>query len=76
MQAGRGDESKYHCLVLTIICTIATFQMWTGTRLAATLRGDESEEKLDMLKDLDLIMLLLYVPEGDEKSSRVHASRR
>uniref|UniRef100_A0A7I4BKD6 4-hydroxy-3-methylbut-2-en-1-yl diphosphate synthase (ferredoxin), chloroplastic n=1 Tax=Physcomitrium patens TaxID=3218 RepID=A0A7I4BKD6_PHYPA len=47
-----------------------------GTRLAVTLRGDEPEEQLAKLKDLDLIMLLLYIPEGDEKSSRVHASRR
>lgn len=48
----------------------------SGTRLAVTLRGDEPEEQLAKLKDLDLIMLLLYIPEGDEKSSRVHASRR
>ncbi|KAG0556909.1 hypothetical protein KC19_11G088200 [Ceratodon purpureus] len=47
-----------------------------GTRLAVTLRGDEPEERLEMLKDLDLIMLLQYLPEGDEKASRVHASRR
>jgi hypothetical protein len=50
--------------------------VFPGTRLAVTLRGDEPEEKLEMLKDLDLIMLLQYLPEGDEKSSRVHASRR
>jgi len=50
--------------------------MLPGTRLAVTLRGDEPEEKLEMLKDLDLIMLLQHLPEGDEKSSRVHASRR
>lgn len=50
--------------------------MFSGTRLAVTLRGDEPEEKLEMLKTLDLIMLLQHLPEGDEKSSRVHASRR
>lgn len=47
-----------------------------GTRLAVTLRGDEPEEQLELLKNLDLIMVLQYLPEGDEKSSRVHASRR
>lgn len=41
-----------------------------------TLRGDEPEEQLELLKNLDLIMVLQYLPEGDEKSSRVHASRR
>jgi len=50
--------------------------MFSGTRLAVTLRGDEPEEKLKLLENLDLIMLLQYLPEGDEKSSRVHASRR
>ena len=50
--------------------------MFSGTRLAVTLRGDEPEERLEILKDLDLIMLLQYLPEGDEKASRVHASRR
>lgn len=50
--------------------------IFPGIRLAVTLRGDEPEEKLEMLKDLDLIMLLQYLPEGDEKSSHVHASRK
>ncbi|KAG0564073.1 hypothetical protein KC19_8G080700 [Ceratodon purpureus] len=68
-----------HAMALATIDEIASGahkKLPTGTRLAVTLRGDEPEEKLDMLKDLDLIMLLQYLPEGDEKSSRVHSSRR
>lgn len=55
---------------------LTSSNMLLGTRLAVTLRGDEPEEQLAILKDLDLIMLLHYLPEGDERSSRVHASRR
>lgn len=48
-----------------------------GTRLAVTLRGDESYEQLDILKDVDDITMLLHnVPYGEEKVGRVHASRR
>ncbi|KAJ7526617.1 hypothetical protein O6H91_16G014800 [Diphasiastrum complanatum] len=46
-----------------------------GTRLAVTLRGDESEEQLDLLKSIDATLLLVYLPE-DKNVSRVHASRR
>lgn len=55
---------------------LTNFDLFSGTRLAVTLRGDEPDGRLKMLKDLDLIMLLQYLPEGDEKSSRVHASQR
>jgi len=48
-----------------------------GTRLAVTLRGDESYEQLDILKDVDDITMLLHnVPYGEEKTGRVHAARR
>ncbi|KAL2622246.1 hypothetical protein R1flu_002451 [Riccia fluitans] len=47
-----------------------------GTRYAVTVRGDESYEELEGLKSLDATMLLVYLPEDEEKSSRVHASRR
>ncbi|BBN11194.1 (E)-4-hydroxy-3-methylbut-2-enyl-diphosphate synthase [Marchantia polymorpha subsp. ruderalis] len=47
-----------------------------GTRYAVTLRGDESYEELDILKSLDATMLLVYLPEDEQRSSRVHASRR
>jgi (E)-4-hydroxy-3-methylbut-2-enyl-diphosphate synthase len=48
-----------------------------GTRLAVTLRGDESYEQLDLLKGVDDITMLLHsVPYGEEKTGRVHAARR
>nr|CAB3472037.1 unnamed protein product [Digitaria exilis] len=48
-----------------------------GTRLAVTLRGDESYEQLDILKGADDITMLLHnIPYGEEKTGRVHASRR
>ncbi|PWZ20355.1 hypothetical protein Zm00014a_001110 [Zea mays] len=48
-----------------------------GTRLAVTLRGDESYEQLDILKDVDDITMLLHnVPYVEEKTGRVHAARR
>ncbi|KAJ7566366.1 hypothetical protein O6H91_02G099400 [Diphasiastrum complanatum] len=46
-----------------------------GTRLAVTLRGDESEQMLDLLKSTEATLLLIDLPE-DEVVSRVHASRR
>ncbi|GJN05013.1 hypothetical protein PR202_ga22607 [Eleusine coracana subsp. coracana] len=48
-----------------------------GTRLAVTLRGDESYEQLDILKGVDDITMLLHnIPYGEEKTGRVHAARR
>lgn len=47
-----------------------------GTRLAISLRGDESYEELAALKTADATMLLINLPRHDQKVSRVHASRR
>nr|CAB3476117.1 unnamed protein product [Digitaria exilis] len=48
-----------------------------GTRLAVTLHGDESYEQLDILKGVnDITMLLHNIPYREEKTGRVHASRR
>lgn len=48
-----------------------------GTRLAVTVRGDESYEDLDILKDSqDITMLLNSIPWTDDKISRTHAARR
>ncbi|TVU29358.1 hypothetical protein EJB05_20922 [Eragrostis curvula] len=48
-----------------------------GTRLAVTLRGDESYEQLDILKGVDDITMLLHnIPYGEEKTGRVQAARR
>lgn len=73
----RATSTITSILSLQLICILLTrSDLLSGTRLAVTLRGDEPDEKLEILKDLDLIMLLHYLPEGDEKSSRVHSSRR
>ncbi|KAI3983359.1 hypothetical protein MKX01_013426 [Papaver californicum] len=47
-----------------------------GTRLAVSVRGDESFEDLHVLKDVDATMLLHDLPFTEEKISRVHAARR
>jgi hypothetical protein len=47
-----------------------------GTRYAVTVRGDEPYEQLEALKNVDATMVLAYLPEDEEKSSRVQASRR
>lgn len=47
-----------------------------GTRLAVTVRGDESYEELDILKEVDATMLLHHLPWSEDKVSRVHAARR
>ncbi|XP_058094443.1 4-hydroxy-3-methylbut-2-en-1-yl diphosphate synthase (ferredoxin), chloroplastic [Magnolia sinica] len=47
-----------------------------GTRLVVSVRGDESHEELDILKDVDATMVLHNLPIGEEKNSRVHAARR
>lgn len=47
-----------------------------GTRLAASVRGDEPYEELDVLKDIDITMLLHNLPSSEDKNSRVHAARR
>ncbi|CAM6081888.1 unnamed protein product [Calypogeia fissa] len=48
----------------------------SGTRYAVTVRGDEPYEQLEVLKNIDATMILAYLPEDEEKSSRVQASRR
>lgn len=47
-----------------------------GTRLAVTIRGDEPYEELDVIKSVDITMLLHNLPSSEEKISRVHAARR
>eukprot|EP00262_Sarcandra_glabra_P007287 TRINITY_DN19_c0_g1_i1.p1 TRINITY_DN19_c0_g1~~TRINITY_DN19_c0_g1_i1.p1 ORF type:complete len:746 (-),score=162.74 TRINITY_DN19_c0_g1_i1:436-2673(-) len=47
-----------------------------GTRLAVTVRGDEPYEELDILKDVEITMLLHNLPYTEDKISRVHAARR
>ncbi|KAL4190210.1 hypothetical protein AMTRI_Chr07g23550 [Amborella trichopoda] len=47
-----------------------------GTRLAVSVRGDEPYEELEILKNLDITMLLNNLPPTEDKISRVHAARR
>jgi (E)-4-hydroxy-3-methylbut-2-enyl-diphosphate synthase len=63
-------------LTLDDIASSSHKKLPTGARVAVTLRGDEPQEQLDLLKTVDAIMLLAYLPEDEKKSSRVHASRR
>lgn len=64
-------------VVLPNLIILSFFMVCIGTRLAVTLRGDESYEQLDILKDVDDITMLLHnVPYGEEKTGRVHAARR
>lgn len=63
--------------VLPNLINLSFFMVCIGTRLAVTVRGDESYEQLDILKDVDDITMLLHnVPYGEEKTGRVHAARR
>lgn len=62
-----------------LFCLPFFFFFWVcvGTRLAVTLRGDESYEQLDILKGVDDITMLLHnVPYAEERTGRVHAARR
>lgn len=64
-------------LTFCLVCFIDESFFYVGTRLAVTLRGDESYEQLDLLKGVDDITMLLHsVPYGEEKTGRVHAARR
>ncbi|XP_028808018.1 4-hydroxy-3-methylbut-2-en-1-yl diphosphate synthase (ferredoxin), chloroplastic isoform X1 [Neltuma alba] len=47
-----------------------------GTRLVVSVRGDESYEELEILKGVDVTMLLHDLPYAEDKISRVHAARR
>lgn len=44
--------------------------------MVVSVRGDESHEELEILKDVDAIMLLHDLPFTEEKISRVHSARR
>ncbi|KAH9660835.1 4-hydroxy-3-methylbut-2-en-1-yl diphosphate synthase (ferredoxin) [Citrus sinensis] len=47
-----------------------------GTRLVVSLRGDESYEELEILKDIDATMILHDLPFNEDKIGRVQAARR
>ncbi|XP_038895330.1 4-hydroxy-3-methylbut-2-en-1-yl diphosphate synthase (ferredoxin), chloroplastic [Benincasa hispida] len=47
-----------------------------GTRLVVSVRGDESYDDLDILKEIDATMLFHDLPYSEDKVSRVHAARR
>ncbi|XP_023519765.1 4-hydroxy-3-methylbut-2-en-1-yl diphosphate synthase (ferredoxin), chloroplastic-like [Cucurbita pepo subsp. pepo] len=47
-----------------------------GTRLVVSVRGDESNNDLDVLKEIDATMLFHDLPYSEDKVSRVHAARR
>ena len=68
---------EYLISCLPSFIRLCPFVVCVGTRLAVTLRGDESYEQLDILKGVDDITMLLHsVPYGEEKTGRVHAARR
>ncbi|GMH07109.1 hypothetical protein Nepgr_008949 [Nepenthes gracilis] len=46
------------------------------TRLAVSVRGDEPYEELEILKDIDVTMILHGLPYSEVKISRLHAARR
>ncbi|CAN1171917.1 4-hydroxy-3-methylbut-2-en-1-yl diphosphate synthase (ferredoxin), chloroplastic [Linum perenne] len=47
-----------------------------GTRLVISLRGDESYEELEILKNVEATMILHSVPYEEDKIGRVQAARR
>ncbi|CAA2965693.1 4-hydroxy-3-methylbut-2-en-1-yl diphosphate synthase (ferredoxin), chloroplastic [Olea europaea subsp. europaea] len=47
-----------------------------GTRLVVSVRGDETQEELEILKSVDATMILHNLPYAEKKTSRVHAARR
>lgn len=44
--------------------------------MAVSVRGDESYEELESLKEIDATMLLHEVPFNEDKIGRVQAGRR
>ena len=40
--------------------------------MAVTLRGDEAYEDFDLIKSLDPIILLINIPNEEERVNRVH----
>eukprot|EP01018_Ginkgo_biloba_P037244 Gb_17351 [translate_table: standard] len=68
-----------HAMVLSNLKELSTGAqnlLPPGTRLAVTLRGDEPYDELDILKSVEVTMILLNLAQTEEKVSRVHASRR
>ncbi|KAH0712989.1 hypothetical protein KY289_008948 [Solanum tuberosum] len=47
-----------------------------GTRLVVSVRGDESQDELEILKSSDVTMILHNLPYTEEKIGRVQAARR
>nr|AEM42998.1 4-hydroxy-3-methylbut-2-en-1-yl diphosphate synthase [Siraitia grosvenorii] len=47
-----------------------------GTRLVVSVRGDESYNDLEVLKEIDATMLFHDLSYSEDKVSRVHAARR
>ena len=44
--------------------------------MVVSVRGDEPNEELEILKDIDATMLLHDLPFTEDKIGRVHAARR
>ena len=44
--------------------------------MVVSVRGDESNNDLDVLKEIDATMLFHDLPYSEDKVSRVHAARR
>ncbi|CAI0397780.1 unnamed protein product [Linum tenue] len=47
-----------------------------GTRLVISVRGDESYDELEILKEVDATMILHGLPYGEDRVGRVQAARR
>ncbi|XP_022159011.1 4-hydroxy-3-methylbut-2-en-1-yl diphosphate synthase (ferredoxin), chloroplastic [Momordica charantia] len=47
-----------------------------GTRLVVSVRGDETYNELEILKEIDATMIFHDLPYSEDKVSRVHAARR
>lgn len=44
--------------------------------MVVSVRGDETQGELEILKSIDATMILHNLPFAEEKTSRVHAARR
>lgn len=67
---------KFHLHGCIHFYDMSQLRYLSGTRLAVSVRGDEPYEELDILKDVEIIMLLHNLPFSEEKNSRVHSARR
>jgi (E)-4-hydroxy-3-methylbut-2-enyl-diphosphate synthase len=56
-------------MYIGILITNATYS-------TLSVRGDETYEDLEILKDVDATMLLHDLPYTEDRISRVHAARR